>query len=190
MLREEYELALQEYYSAYEGWETARDAVDELRMWQYDQARNKILELRDAIQNLRSQMTRMDRYSQNRAERHIIEMETEITRLEGLQALDHSASREPPPNLDLYVGNALFELKRFDEAVGYWKACVRKQPRMKLAYHNLALGLGQLGEFGEALEVLRQAEDLGFPVSEDLRGELERLKRTQPPRVTIEPKDS
>lgn len=190
MLSEEFEDALEEYYLAYESWGTSQEAINELKVWQYDRAQRKILELQDGIQNLRSQMTRLDRRSQSRAERQIIEMETEITRLRGMEALDRSMPKEPPPHLDLYVGNALFELKRFVEAVDHWKACVRKDPRIKMAYHNLALGLGQLGEFGEALEILREAEQQGFPVSKDLRAELERLQRTRAPRSDEPPKDS
>jgi tetratricopeptide (TPR) repeat protein len=77
------------------------------------------------------------------------------------QALEQAqeAARQDPNNAELQykLGNALFDLRRYDEARGAYENAVRLAPNHRSAHSNFALCLKRLGRLPEAIEQYRAA---------------------------------
>lgn len=115
--------------------------------------------------------------SEGRLQRQRLEYEQEIARLESqtqtVPALEADAS-EPPAAYYFYEANALFNLKRNDEAIAAWKIAVERDPAYGVAYNNLAVAYWMTGRLEDARASLARADQLGFKVNPSFRADLEK----------------
>ena len=115
--------------------------------------------------------------SEGRLQRQRVEYEQEIARLEAqtqtVPALETDAS-EPPAAYYFYEANALFNLKRNDEAIAAWKHAVERDPEYGVAYNNLAVVYWMTGRLEDAQASLARADRLGFKVNPSFRADLEK----------------
>jgi tetratricopeptide (TPR) repeat protein len=64
------------------------------------------------------------------------------------------------PEIRISLGNALFDLRQFDDAIAEYRTAIRTRPTNAEAYGILSMALRQKGEFRKALEEARRARDL------------------------------
>ena len=57
-----------------------------------------------------------------------------------------------PGELHFYIGNALFNMNRLDEALEAWETCARMTPRFSLVYNNLAVAYWKKGRLDRAVD--------------------------------------
>ena len=55
------------------------------------------------------------------------------------------------------LGDIYLKLKKYDEAVKYYKEVLKKQPRNAVAYANLAAAYAGAGKWSEELDNLKKA---------------------------------
>ena len=115
--------------------------------------------------------------SEGRLQRQRLEYEQEIARLQSqtqsVPAFEADAS-EPPASYYFYEANALFNLKRNDEAIAAWKHAVERDPEYGVAYNNLAVVYWMTGRLDDARASLARADELGFKVNPSFRADLEK----------------
>jgi Flp pilus assembly protein TadD len=135
------------------------------------EAQKKIIEIQDQIAYLRS--TRVaTRSPEATIERQIRMLEEEVRRLEASEPPVKEAGHEAPGEVYFFIGNALFNLGRVDEAVVQWERCREKSPKFPLVYNNLAVAYWRSGRREEARQMLARAEELGFPVDPRFKEDL------------------
>lgn len=81
-------------------------------------------------------------------------------------------AEDPSGRIDFFVGTALFQLQRVDEAVREWETCLGKTPGFAPVYNNLVLGYWRLGRLPDALAVLDRAEERGLAVNPQLAADV------------------
>jgi tetratricopeptide (TPR) repeat protein len=103
-------------------------------------------------------------------EREIAQLQTQT---QVIPALADDVS-DPPAAYDFYEANALFNLKRNDEAITAWKRAVEKDPTYGVAFNNLAVAYWMTGRLDDARASLAKAASLGFKVNPSFRADLEK----------------
>ena len=66
------------------------------------------------------------------------------------------------------LSTVYIEEGNFEEAIACCQRALEKDPNLALAYNNLAVAYHYAGQKEKALEALKKAKSLGYPVSEDL----------------------
>lgn len=94
--------------------------------------------------------------------------------LERTQAPSAGPTAEPPAELRFHQGNALFNLKRADEAISRWEQGAATDPNFALIQNNLAVAYWTRGRLDEAQAAFARAEGLGFKVNPSFRADLEK----------------
>lgn len=163
--------ALAEFEKARDCYGEAGDALFELRLERFNDAQEQIRRQRDLIRDLNNQLAD-GRVDETRVSMWIQEAETRIDQLRAINAPVAGATPSVPGETYFYIGNALFNLDRLDEAAEAWRACTEKSPEFPLAWNNLAVALWKKGRPTDALETLRRAESLGLKINADLRSDL------------------
>jgi len=125
--------------------------------------------MRDSINQLASSQAKS-----GNAPLQIATLENRINQLEAIQPPGTGEAAEVPGELHFYVGNAFFQMGRVAEAVEAWETCAGKNAKFALVRNNLALGYMRLGKADRALENIRKAEELGFPVNPQLKADIEK----------------
>jgi len=59
-------------------------------------------------------------------------------------------------------GNALYNLKRYEEPLAAYEQAIRLDPNLALAYNNKGLALNNLKRYQEAEQAFEKAHQLGF----------------------------
>jgi tetratricopeptide (TPR) repeat protein len=176
MSERRFDEALQDFNDARHAYVSFSGALFELQLERFQHTQEQIGQLRDQIQSMEQLIaTRMSSVSGNsgRLEQHILELQSQIQMLETVKAPDPASGAEPG-ELHFFIGNALVNLDRFDEAVEEWETCARTSPRFALVYNNLAVAYWKKGRLDRALESLARAEQLGLPVNPQFKADLER----------------
>lgn len=75
------------------------------------------------------------------------------------------------------LGAVCIDRNKPEQAVAWLTEAISRNPRISVAYGNLALAYGMLGQFVQAEDTLKHAVTLGYNNWETVRKRLERLKR-------------
>lgn len=161
--------ALEEYRNAEGGYATLGEALRDIQARRYREAQSEITSMRDSINQLSSAASKS-----GSAPIQIATLQNRISQLEAIQPPSDADVAEAPGELHFYVGNAYFQMGEIDKAVAAWETCADKIPKFPLVRNNLALGYMRLGRAAEALDSLKTAEDLGFPVNPQMKAEIEK----------------
>jgi tetratricopeptide (TPR) repeat protein len=187
MRERRFEDALVAYRRAQEAYRRfAADRV-ELAQDRYSRSRDRLQVVEDAKNAVEQEQRRAQvrggsitggaSPSEGRLQRQRLEYEQEINRLESqtmtVPAFEADAS-EPPAAYYFYEANALFNLKRNDEAIAAWKRAVALDPEYGVAYNNLAVAYWMTGRLEDAQASLTRADQLGFKVNPSFRADLEK----------------
>ena len=167
--------ALMDFKRARSAYQTFSGALFELQMERFHYSQGLIASLRDQIRDTQRLITTRTKEGGNtgRLEQHVTELEARIQQLETVKAPDATGVTEPG-ELHFYLGNALFNMNRLDEALDEWETCARMAPHFSLVYNNLAVAYWKKGELDRAIGSLSRAERLGLPVNPAFKADLER----------------
>lgn len=157
--------ALQHYEAARDAYADYGDAMLEIETKRFSEAQKNILELQDSITALSSS-------TGAQVARQIAQLQNRIAMLQAIQPPQPGESDGPPGEVYFYIGNALFQLQRIEEATDAWETCREKSPEFPMVYNNLALAYWQGGRLDEAETSLKKAEELGFPVNPQFKTDL------------------
>lgn len=155
-----FEDALHEYETARDGYPKLGKLLLDVETRRYTNSQDEIMQLRDSIQQLRTVGA-----GASDAAIRITQMENAIARLEAIEPPKAESAGKTPAEIHFYVGNALFQLGRLNDAVAAWELCSEGNPEFAMVYNNLALGYWKQGKLEKARESLLKAEELGFPVN-------------------------
>ena len=173
MSERRFDEALQDFDAAQRAYADFSNTLFELQLQRFQHNQERIALLRDEIRDTQRLIaTRMTSGNSGRLDQHIMQLESEIQQLETMKAPD-AASTGEPGELHFYIGNALFNMNRLDDALEAWETCARMAPRYSLVYNNLAVAYWKKGLIDRALESLARAERLGLPVSPSFKADLE-----------------
>jgi len=106
----------------------------------------------------------------------ISRLESQIFQLENLQRPDDSAPDRVPARIHFFIGNALMNLNRTDEAIAAWETCVREEPGFALVYNNLAVAYFRARRFEDAERAIAEAEKRDVTVHPQFKSDLARAK--------------
>ncbi len=174
-----YEDALGAYRGALEGWEktSARLArmSESVTMRRASRAALEVTLLQDAI----AQIKRHDRREKEKGEPadspspKTFRLENAIVREQAITLPDAPLPLPPPPGeLHFLIGNALFKLQRYDEAMHAWHSCLELAPEFSPVYQNLALLYAMRGQPERVEWSLERLAECGSPAPESGRREL------------------
>ena len=174
--------ALRLYERAKAGYLEMGDELFRIRLRKYNQAREEISRQRDRLSALQSEIARAERNSRGgttqrsvaRVRAEILQGEQAIQQLEAIEMPEHDESEPVPGEIDFYIGNALLNLDRPEDAISSWRECAKKSPQFPLVQHNLAVAYWQVGRLDEALRFAERAEQLGYKAPPGFRADIER----------------
>jgi tetratricopeptide (TPR) repeat protein len=186
--------ALVEFESARDSYSQAGDSLMDLRMVRYHDARRKADEVRQEMAELESRLSfagGSNGTNQNdpglhdhmiggltvsknasTTSRHLDLLAEELTQLEAIAPPRADRLTEVPGEVFFYVGNALFNLGRIEEAKDAWISCTERSPLFPYAYDNLAVALWKLGRIPDAVSALDRAQSLGLNINTRLQSDL------------------
>jgi tetratricopeptide (TPR) repeat protein len=118
-------------------------------------------------------------------ERKRAEVEGRIRTLEAMQPPSPDVSYEPAADVLFFQGNALFDLKRIDDAVRVWEAAAKRMQGFGPLHNNLAVAYWKQGRLDEAWASVRRAEAAGFKVNPSFRADLEKAGAESPERTHV-----
>jgi tetratricopeptide (TPR) repeat protein len=187
MQQRRFEDALREYLRAQEAYRRFASDRVELAQDRYTRTRDQIQKLSDLKGAVEAEQMRAQVRggplgtgagpSEGRLQRDRLVYEQEIARLESqtqtVPALESDDS-EPPAAYYFYEANALFNLKRNDEAIAAWRRAVARDPNYAVAFNNLAVAYWMAGRLEDAQTSLARADSLGFKVNPSFRADLEK----------------
>jgi tetratricopeptide (TPR) repeat protein len=145
---------------------------------------------RDELQHLRAEQVQLTQLSSRsetldgnntsvvmnsgQIERERTEIEGRIRTLETMSPPKPDTTYEPPADVLFFQGNALFNLKRTDEAIHVWESAAKRMQTFAPIQNNLAVAYWMQKRLDDAWASLRRAEALGFKVNASFRAELEK----------------
>jgi len=174
MTERRFDEALSDFEGAQKAYLNFSNALFELQMQRFQHAQEQIAQLRDEIRDTQRMIgTRVASGNTGRLEQHITQLEGQIQQLETMKQPDVRNMTEPG-ELHFYMGNALFNMNRLEEALEAWETCARMTPRFPLVYNNLAVAYWKKGKLDRAVDSLVRAERLGLPVNPAFKADLER----------------
>jgi tetratricopeptide (TPR) repeat protein len=189
MREREFEAALFSFEQARHGYSQIGGALFAIRMRRYADAQENVVELRHRLAVLERRLggnagsggkgTYTLRGETMRVQRAIQQMEA-------IQVPTSADAGRPPGEISFFIGNALLNLDRIDEAIEAWQACARETPSFALVYNNLAVASWMQGDPSRAWAYLQRANELGFPGNPGFRDTLEQQLAAQRPAVPIE----
>ncbi len=163
-----YEEALTHYQDAWAGYERLGDVLFDVQADRYNDAREMISDLRDAIQAIESGKVKWPV-----PDLKVFELQQTIQHLELIRLPDRSELSHPPGELSFLIGNVQFHLGHIEEAVAAWEVCAQRAPDFPLVYNNLAVGYLKLGKGQRAIECVQRAESLGVTIHPGLKRDIE-----------------
>src|SRR5215475_3285088 len=174
MTERRFDIALTEFKGAQKAYQNFSNALFELQMQRFQHSQEQIGALRDELRETQRLLaTRMTSGNTGRLDQHIMELEAQIQHLETMKPPDARDMTEPG-ELHFYLGNALFNMNRLDEALDEWETCSHMTPHFSLVYNNLAVAYWKKGKLDRAMESLTRAETLGLPVNPSFKADLQR----------------
>jgi tetratricopeptide (TPR) repeat protein len=115
-----------------------------------------------------------DGMSSGQVARERAEVDGRIRALENMKAPTPDIAPVAPGEVLFFEGNALFNLKRTDEAIAVWQTATVRLPEFAPLHNNLAVAYWMTGRIDDAWAALKRAESLGFKVNPSFRADLER----------------
>ena len=112
--------------------------------------------------------------SPGQLQRQVMEVETRIRALDAMSAPAPDATPPAAAEVLFFQGNALFDLKRTDEAIVVWEAAAQRLQAYGPLHNNLAVAYWMTGRIDDAWTSLKRAESLGFKVNPNFRADLEK----------------
>jgi tetratricopeptide (TPR) repeat protein len=187
-------VAMQErrFEDALAAFRRAQEAYRRFAADRVELAQNRYSRSRDRIQVLQDEMNSVEREqmlaqvrggslsngnapSEGRLQRTRVEYERAIAQLESqtqtVPAFEADGS-EPPAAYHFFEANALFNLKRRDDAIAAWQRAVERDPNYAVAFNNLAVAYWMAGRLDDAQASLARADSLGFKVNPSFRADL------------------
>ncbi len=193
MREQRFEDALREYRLAESGSREMISVRLLLENERYSRSRDELQLLRGELLQLRQIEARIQMQGGSvtgegggtngaQIQREISEVESRIHTLEGMSPPTPSAADEPPADVLFFQGNALFDLKRTDEAIAVWEAAAKRMQAFGPLHNNLAVAYWKAGRLDDAWASLRRAEAVGFKVNPNFRADLAKAgPEPQPP---------
>jgi tetratricopeptide (TPR) repeat protein len=171
--------ALREFRSAETGYKAMSATMAQMETDRYARSRDDLARARAELAELESNARRAQNAStigasEGQLMRLRTQLEARIRVLESMNPPIATAVRDAPAEILFFQGNALFDLKRNDEAIAAWESALRRDPKQPLAENNLAVAYWMAGRFAEAQAAMRRSELLGFKVNPSFRADLER----------------
>jgi len=176
--------ALREFKSAEDGYKGMSSITVQLEADRYARSRDELTNLRVALTQLegdsRKSQTMLETertstgLSAGQVERELARVRSRIQTLEGMNPPSSRTIREAPAEILFFQGNALFNLKRLDEAIAAWEAALKRDPKQPLVENNLAVAYWKAGRFDDARAAMLRSETLGFKVNPNFRADLEK----------------
>jgi tetratricopeptide (TPR) repeat protein len=179
MRRREFGRALTAYEAAHDGFLMMGHEIYVGELERYERAQEKVIQLRRElarVQQMAANRVDPSAYVQQR----IAELERVILQLENVERPDSAMADRVPGEVHFYIGNALMNLERIDEAIEAWETCARKTPAFALVHNNLAVAYWKKGRIDDALEEIDRAQRLGLEVHPNLRVDILRSKDGSP----------
>jgi tetratricopeptide (TPR) repeat protein len=165
-----FDLALEHFEQARDGYAELGQALLDIRTKRFAEAQHQINTIEDQIRQIESQgkgaadgMQAID----------ISKMQNQISQLQAIEMPDPADANEPPGEIYFYIGNALYQLGRKDEALEAWETSRERSPDFAAVYNNLALIYFERRHAAKAKASLDKAEELGFPVNPQFKQDVE-----------------
>ena len=177
MSEHSFELALEEYLEARDLYVQFGDSLFDLQIQHYTLAQEQIAQLGTKIRQYRGFLATQIAMNSSLIEKQVTELEAAVQQLQAVKPPDLATLHEAPGEVHFFIGNALFNLGKGDEALAEWETCTRVSPRFSVAYNNLAVAYWKKGDFAQAIESLVRAERLGLPVNPGFKADLARTAR-------------
>jgi tetratricopeptide (TPR) repeat protein len=181
MRERRFEDALREYRLAEEGWRSIASLSLRLETQRYADSRNELERLRVLQRDLAQAASRAEARAETggsanpgRYTREVMELDGRIRALEAMNAPVPKTNGEPPGDLFFFQGNALFDLRKTEEAIAVWEIAAKAMQEFAPVQNNLAVAYWKSGRIDDAWTSLRRAEALGFKVNPSFRADLER----------------
>jgi len=168
-----YERALTAFRAAEDGYVRLADAMFRRKSVEYDEARERIRNLRQELVELRARGNRTGS-AENEPALAMMRVEQAIAQLELIKRPEPGETEIVPAEVSFFVGNALMHLGRHDEAIDAWRVTVRRKPGFAPAYNNLAVAFWKRGRVAQARACVTRAEALGIAPNPDFKKDLER----------------
>jgi tetratricopeptide (TPR) repeat protein len=183
MRERRFEEALSEFRSAEIGYKAMSSIIVQMEADRYARSRDELQELRVTLaqidEEIRRSQTRPSSSGsgssyEGRLQRERAQQQARIQTLESMNPPSTSTIREAPAEILFFQGNALFNLKRRDEAIEVWEAARRRDPKQPFVENNLAVAYWMEGRLNDARAAMLRSEALGFKVNPSFRADLER----------------
>jgi tetratricopeptide (TPR) repeat protein len=169
--RKDFERALAEYEAVIAGYAEMGGRLADIEAKRYTDAQREITGLREVLSQLQSPTLKMEDYER---QARVLSVENQIRQLELVQHPSHGVAGEAPGEVYFFLGNALFNLGRLDEAIEAWRTCTSKSPDHPDVYNNLAVVYWKQNRLEEAKKSMEKAEELGFKIHPNFKADLER----------------
>jgi tetratricopeptide (TPR) repeat protein len=190
MREKRFEDALREYRLAQQGHREIASLVLLVQADRYASSRDQLERLREAQSQLDSEARRLEvsaatsssasgPMTAGQIERERVEVDHQIQTLQAMKTPSEGTAKEPPATLYFFEGNALFDLKRTDEAIVAWEKAASLDPKFAPVQNNLAVAYWMRGRMDDARAAVARAEALRFAVNPNFRADLERAAAGQ-----------
>ncbi len=191
MREKRFEDALREYRLAQQGHRELASKVLLVQADRYARSRDQVERLREAQNQINAEARRIEvrgagssggsgAGNGGQLERQRIEIDHQIQALEAMKSPSEGTAKEPPATLYFFEGNALFDLKRTDEAIVAWEKAASLDPKFAPVHNNLAVAYWMKGRVDDARGAVARAEALRFAVNPTFRADLERASLDRP----------
>lgn len=187
MRERRFEDALREYRLAESGSERMAALRLQMESVRFARSRDELERLREIQMQLVQQLNRSQMQGlgnstassggdsgQGQIQRQIVEVETRIRALESMNAPAPDVAPPAAAEVLFFQGNALFDLKRTDEAIAVWEEAARRLRDFGPLHNNLAVAYWMTGRIDDAWTSLKRAESVGFKVNPSFRADLEK----------------
>jgi len=187
MRERRFEDALKEYRLAESGSERMAALRLEMESARYARSRDELQRLREIQMQLAQHSSRSQTQgagnsaggtgggsSEGQIQRQMVEIESRIRALESMSPPVPDGAPLSSAEVLFFQGNALFDLKRTDEAIVVWEAAAQRLQKFAPLHNNLAVAYWMTGRIDDAWAALKRAESLGFKVNPSFRSDLEK----------------
>jgi tetratricopeptide (TPR) repeat protein len=184
MRERRFEDALSEYRQADTGAKELGSLLQTLETDRFSKSRDELERLRAEHVMLAAEASRNEMrggtevptssgLNAGQVERGRAEVESRIRNLETMTPPAATSPEEVRADVLFFQGNALFNLKRTDEAISVWEDAAGRMRKFAPIHNNLAVAYWMVGRLADAKASLKRAEDLGFKVNPRFKADLE-----------------
>jgi tetratricopeptide (TPR) repeat protein len=189
MQEKRFEDALKEFQAAEAGYTSMSAVAAQMASARYSRSRDELQSLRAELSKLDSQTmqnkapqagTTARDASESQVERDRTQLQSRIRTLEAMNPPSSTGKPEAPAEVFFFEGNALFDLKRTQEAIAMWEKARERNAKLPLVENNLAVAYWTTGRLDDARTAMERAEALGFKVNPNFRADLEKALAARP----------